>query len=96
LPELQRIPRGAASFTDENGAIGRLMQTTFVTAPPFWTARHAIDVMRDAREEDLPDNFFEIYRRSGAPATSKSLVLRDDRSGILLVHREGRFTPSSV
>ncbi|SFK22163.1 magnesium transporter [Methylocapsa palsarum] len=40
---------------------GRLMQTSFVTAPPFWTAGQAIDVMRDAEEENLPDSFFEIF-----------------------------------
>lgn len=40
---------------------GRLMQTTFVTAPPFWTAGQAINVMRDADEENLPDSFFEIF-----------------------------------
>ncbi len=40
---------------------GRLMQTTFVTAPPFWTAGQAIDVMRDTDEADLPDSFFEIF-----------------------------------
>jgi magnesium transporter len=40
---------------------GRLMQTTFVSAPPFWTAGHAIDVMRDTDEEHLPDSFFEIF-----------------------------------
>jgi hypothetical protein len=29
-------------------------------------------------------------------ACTKSLVLRDDRSGIFLVHRDGRFEPSSA
>ena len=37
------------------------MQTTFVTAPPFWTAGQAIDVMRDTDEEHLPNSFFEIF-----------------------------------
>ncbi|WOJ91579.1 magnesium transporter [Methylocapsa polymorpha] len=40
---------------------GRLMQTTFVTAPPFWTAGQAINIMRDTDEENLPDSFFEIF-----------------------------------
>lgn len=40
---------------------GRLMQTTFVSAPPFWTAGQAINAMRDADEEHLPDSFFEIF-----------------------------------
>jgi magnesium transporter len=34
---------------------GRLMQTSFVTAPPFWTAGQAIDMIRDAAEENLPE-----------------------------------------
>ena len=46
-------------FPEESA--GRLMQTTLVTAPPFWTAGKAIDFMRDADEEDLPDQFFEIF-----------------------------------
>jgi len=40
---------------------GRLMQTTLVMAPPFWTAGQAIDFMRDTDEEDLPDLFFEVF-----------------------------------
>ncbi|ACK49667.1 magnesium transporter [Methylocella silvestris BL2] len=40
---------------------GRLMQTTFVTAPPYWTAGQAIDVMRDTDEADLPDSFYEVF-----------------------------------
>jgi magnesium transporter len=37
------------------------MQTSFVTAPPFWTAGQAIDMMREASEENLPESFFEIF-----------------------------------
>ena len=37
------------------------MQTTLVTAPPFWTAGQMIDFLRDAPEEDLPESFFEIF-----------------------------------
>ncbi len=40
---------------------GRLMQTTFVSAPPFWTAGQAIDAIRDTDEEHLPDSFFEVF-----------------------------------
>ncbi|MGH6836984.1 MAG: hypothetical protein ACREC9_15940 [Methylocella sp.] len=34
-PELGRILSGAARIYEENGAIGSLIKTTFVTAPPF-------------------------------------------------------------
>ena len=40
---------------------GRLMQTTLVTVPPFWTAGRAIDMMRDAPADELPDEFYEIF-----------------------------------
>ncbi|WP_026606055.1 magnesium transporter [Methylocapsa acidiphila] len=60
LPALDRAQlQRSLDYPDYSA--GRLMQTSFVTAPPFWTARQAIDVMRDADEETLPDNFFEIF-----------------------------------
>jgi magnesium transporter len=37
------------------------MQTSFVTAPPFWTAGQAIDMIRDAAEENLPESFFDVF-----------------------------------
>lgn len=40
---------------------GRLMQTSFVAAPPFWTAKQTIDMMRAASEEELPETFFEVF-----------------------------------
>jgi len=45
---------------DEESA-GRLMQRAFVAAPVFWNVGQAIDHMRSVSEEDLPENFFEIY-----------------------------------
>lgn len=45
---------------DEESA-GRLMQRAFVAAPVFWTVGQAIDHMRSVSEDDLPENFFEIY-----------------------------------
>ena len=38
---------------------GRLMQSTFVAVPSFWTVGQTIDHMRETG--DLPDNFFEIF-----------------------------------
>ena len=40
---------------------GRLMQTTLLTAPPFWTAGQALDFIHDAADDDLPDAFFEVF-----------------------------------
>jgi magnesium transporter len=60
LPPADRVQLQRSLDYPEYSA-GRLMQTTFVTAPPFWSAGHAINVMRDTDEEELPDSFFEIF-----------------------------------
>jgi magnesium transporter len=60
LPAADRVQLQRSLDYPEYSA-GRLMQTTFVTAPPFWTAGHAIDAMRDTDEEHLPESFFEIF-----------------------------------
>jgi magnesium transporter len=60
LPPADRVQLQRSLDYPELSA-GRLMQTTFVTAPPFWTAGHAIDVMRDTDEDHLPETFFEIF-----------------------------------
>ncbi|WP_108659002.1 magnesium transporter [Acuticoccus kandeliae] len=44
-------------FPEESA--GRRMQTDFVAMPPFWTVGQVIDTLRE--EEDLPDEFTEIY-----------------------------------
>jgi len=63
LEALSPVDRAALqrSLDYPEESAGRLMQTTLVTAPPFWTAGQAIDFMRDTDEEDLPDQFFEIF-----------------------------------
>jgi len=63
LDALSAVDRAALkrSLDYPEESAGRLMQTTLVTAPPFWTAGQAIDFMRDADEEDLPDLFFEVF-----------------------------------
>ncbi|MDO9383071.1 MAG: magnesium transporter [Hyphomicrobiaceae bacterium] len=38
---------------------GRLMQSEFVAAPPFWSVGRLIDYMREAK--DLPETFSEIF-----------------------------------
>nr|WP_034995173.1 magnesium transporter [Beijerinckia mobilis] len=60
LPAVDRVALSRCLEYPENAA-GRLMQTTLVTAPPFWTAGQAIDVVRETDEEELPDSFFEIF-----------------------------------
>jgi magnesium transporter len=60
LPAVDRVALRRSLDYPENSA-GRLMQTTLVTVPPFWTAGQAIDRMRETDEEELPDSFFEIF-----------------------------------
>jgi magnesium transporter len=60
MPAIDRAALQRSLDYPDNSA-GRLMQTTLVTVPPFWTAGKAIDTMRDAPEEDLPDEFYEIF-----------------------------------
>jgi magnesium transporter len=60
LPPADRVQLQRSLDYPEYSA-GRLMETTFVTAPPFWTAGQAIDVMRATDEEHLPESFFEIF-----------------------------------
>ena len=63
LEALSPIDRAALKRSldfPENSA-GRLMQTTVVTVPPFWTAAQAIDFMRDSDADDLPDQFYEVF-----------------------------------
>lgn len=40
---------------------GRLMQTTFISVSPAWTAGQALDMLRESDEDDLPDSFFEVF-----------------------------------
>ncbi len=44
-------------FPEESA--GRRMQSDFVAMPPFWTVGQVIDTLRE--EEDLPDDFTEIF-----------------------------------
>ncbi len=63
LAELPQDERSAVeeSLSFEEDTAGRLMQREFVAAPEFWTVGDAIDHMRDAGEDDLPESFHEIY-----------------------------------
>lgn len=43
------------------GSAGRLMQTTLIAAPPFWTAGRVLDFFRETAPDLLPDSFFEVF-----------------------------------
>jgi magnesium transporter len=60
MPAIDRAALRRSLDYPEKSA-GRLMQTTLVTVPPFWSVGQAVDTMRDADEADLPDEFFEIF-----------------------------------
>ncbi len=58
VPKAERAAVERALHYPENAA-GRYMQTDFVAVPAHWTVGEVIDYLRT--EEDLPDEFFEIY-----------------------------------
>lgn len=60
MPAADRLQLQRSLDYPEHSA-GRLMQTTLVTAPPFWTAGKAINALRNTDEEHLPESFFEIF-----------------------------------
>lgn len=60
LPAIDRAALKRSLDFPENSA-GRLMQTTVVTVPPFWTAGRTIDMLRDSDADDLPDQFYEVF-----------------------------------
>lgn len=58
LPAPERVALERSLDYPEDSA-GRLMQTDFIAAPPFWTVGQTIDHLRDT--SDLPDEFYELY-----------------------------------
>lgn len=48
-------------LTYPEDSAGRLMQRDFVAIPRFWTVGKTIDYMREAGEDDLPENFTEVF-----------------------------------
>ncbi len=60
LPAGERLALRRSLDYPENSA-GRLMQTTMVTAPPFWTAGQTLDYIHDVSEDELPDSFFDVF-----------------------------------
>ena len=59
VPGAERAALSRALDYPEDSA-GRLMQTEFVAAPPFWTVGQTLDyIAREAKK--LPENFVEVY-----------------------------------
>ncbi|MGE3246046.1 MAG: magnesium transporter [Beijerinckiaceae bacterium] len=58
-PEDQVALRRSLDYPEESA--GRLMQTTMVMAPPFWTAGQMLDHIHDVDESLLPDEFYEVF-----------------------------------
>jgi magnesium transporter len=60
LPADDRLAIQRSLDYPENSA-GRLMQTTLVRTPPFWTAGQVLDHIHDISDDELPDSFFEVF-----------------------------------
>ncbi|MBY8975116.1 magnesium transporter [Rhodobacteraceae bacterium NNCM2] len=60
LQALDPVERAAVvkSLEYPEYSAGRLMQTDFVKAPPFWTVGQMIDMLR--ADDDLPEQFYDI------------------------------------
>lgn len=43
------------------GSAGRLMRTTLIAVPPFWTTGQVLDFFRETDPEALPESFFEVF-----------------------------------
>ena len=75
MPAFERLSlKRTLDFPEE--LAGRRMQTDFIAIPPFWTVGQTIDYLRG--EEDLPDEFFQIYVVN--PATICSAPCRSTSS----------------
>lgn len=58
LPRKERIAlQRSLEFPDDSA--GRLMQTDYISVPPFWSVGQTIDHMRE--DDDLPDSFSYIW-----------------------------------
>lgn len=60
LPAQERVIL-TRSLDCPEGSAGRLMQTTLIAVPPFWTAGQVLDFFRGTDPDALPDNFFEVF-----------------------------------
>jgi len=60
LPAHERIVLRRSLNYPEDSA-GRLMQSTLIAVPAFWTAGQVLDFFRETDPALLPDNFFEVF-----------------------------------
>ena len=60
LTPVERVQLQRSLDYPENSA-GRLMQTTLVAVPPFWTAGQTLDHIHDAAADAMPESFFEVF-----------------------------------
>ena len=60
MPALDRLAIQRSLDYPDNSA-GRLMQTTLVRTPPFWSAGQTLDHIHDIDDDELPDSFFEVF-----------------------------------
>lgn len=60
LPAHERVVLRRSLDYPEDSA-GRLMQTTLVAVPPFWSAGQVLDFFRETDGDVLPDSFFEVF-----------------------------------
>lgn len=58
LPTSERVALQRSLDFPEDSA-GRLMQTDYISVPPFWSIGQTIDYMRE--DEDLPNDFTQIW-----------------------------------
>lgn len=86
------------SFEEETA--GRLMQREFVAAPEHWNVGDAIDHLRAAKEDELPETFFEIYvvdpalRPAGAVGLSTLMRAKRETPLTTIMHElRARISP---
>ena len=60
LPAHERVVLRRSLNYPEDSA-GRLMQTTLIAIPTFWTAGQVLDFFRETDPDILPDSFFEVF-----------------------------------
>ncbi len=90
VPQAERIAVERALDYDEDTA-GRYMQAQFVAVPEHWTVGEVIDYLRT--EEDLPDEFFELYvvdprfHVLGSVATARLLRTPRERPVTEIMHK---------
>jgi magnesium transporter len=60
LPAHERVVL-RRSLEAAEGTAGRLMQTTLIAVPPFWTAGEVLAFFHETEPDALPDSFFEVF-----------------------------------